>query len=77
MKKYLLVLVAASVGFLISCGNTTRESDEANTHTVAGSNAGNTNQANTIYRDSSDIRNATEPGGGTGNPSNKQDSTAH
>ena len=76
MKKYLLGFAAAIILVSAACGNTTKESEEFNTHNPAADSAvGNSAAANDIYRDSADIRHATESGGGTGNPSIKDGET--
>jgi hypothetical protein len=71
MKKYLFVLAAASVCLFPACTNTTKETEEINNSASVDSAVGNSDAANTIYRDSADLRHATESGGGTGNASNK------
>ena len=74
MKKYLFVLFAASICLFAACTNTTKETEEINNSTSMDSAVGNSAAANTIYRDSADLRHATESGGGTGNASNKDQS---
>ena len=72
MKKYYSIFIATILLLLAACVDTTNKGNEVNQNYSASDSAvGNSAAANTIYRDSSDISNATESGGGTGNPSNK------
>jgi len=67
MKRYLYVIAAtALMGFMVACGNTTKEQEEISNSPSADSAVGNSDAANTVYRDSADISHATESGGGTG-----------
>ena len=73
MKKYLFVVSAATICFFAACTNTTKETEEINSASM-DSAVGNSDAANSIYRDSADIIHATESRGGTGNASNKNQS---
>jgi hypothetical protein len=76
MRKYQFILSAISLLLLAACtGSTVKQSEGNQNSNAADSAVGNSNAANTIYRDSSDLINATEPGGGTGNPSSKSDTS--
>jgi hypothetical protein len=76
MKIYLCILSIAAMMFFASCGDTTNQKDgNRDQYNAADSSVGNSEAANTIYRDSANIRHATESSGGTGNPSNKNPSS--
>jgi len=76
MKIYFCTLSIAAMILFASCGDTTTTKDGNSENDNAGDSAvGNSEAANTIYRDSADISHATEPGGGTGNPSNNNPSS--
>jgi len=67
----LLLATATAISFHFGCSNTTKESEEIENYVPDSTNS---NADNSINRDSADIKHATESGGGTGNPSNR-DST--
>jgi hypothetical protein len=75
MKKIMKIssrIISIFVIFLFtSCGDTTTHDDGNTNANAADSAVGNSEASNTIYRDSGNIRNATETSGGTANPSNK------
>jgi len=76
MKKYQIISTAISISLFLGCTSTTdKESDGNQSNRAPDSAAGNTNAANTIYRDSTNILNGTQAGGGTGNPSASADSS--
>jgi len=66
--------------FIAACGSTTdTEHENKQNYNAADSAVGNSDAANKIYRDTTDINSATESGGGTANPyhSSESDSPAH
>ena len=78
MKKYYSFLFAVVILVFTSCGDTTDHGKAGDQNSIASDSAvGNSDAANTIYRDSADIRAATESGGGTANPSNKGDTAVN
>ena len=78
MKKYNSIFIAAILLFLNACSDTTNTSSEENkNYNAADSAVGNSEAANQIYRDSTDLKHATESGGGTGNPAARYDSSTN
>ena len=74
MRKLEKLFVFACLMLLFACGDTTKRGSNVNEdYNAADSAVGNSEAANTIYRDSTDIRHGTETGGGTGNPSVRSD----
>jgi hypothetical protein len=75
MKKFLFASLNVAMIAISSCGTTTDKEPESAAYKAPDSAVGNSDAANTIYRDSSNINNATTSGGGTENPA-ASDSTA-
>ena len=76
MKNIFIASVCiAFMSAAAGCGTTTDKDLEGLDYKTADSAVGNTDAANKIYRDSGDIRSATQAGGGTANPAPSDSTT--